>query len=154
MKMMEKMNNRKSGRTQKLVAVCAIGLVIGAVASCSGETQAPAHDGKVTKSAATPGTSTAAVGAKADLSGFTCKADDRGSWTASGTLTNSLDKVQSYELLVTVSKAKTGTVVGSVSKSYRVKSKDEVKVTLPDFVKGQKAKGLTCTSHVVRSSPE
>ncbi|GAA2165298.1 hypothetical protein [Pedococcus bigeumensis] len=137
---------------RRVVAGCLLGLAAASLASCSDAPERRADSAKAPTSATARATAADVVGAKADLSGFSCSADDKGSWTASGTLHNNLGTAQTYRLLVSVAKVKTGTVLGSVAKSYDLKAGEERKVTLPDFADGNQAKGLSCVSHVVRGT--
>lgn len=134
------MGDRPSIRKRVVVGV---GLVC-LLSACSpvGGRQSPTKTGGQTPSATQ-------VGARAALSGFECKADDKGRWSAKGTLNNVDGSEAAFVVRISVAR-KNSSVVASVTKDVTVKPSAEVRLDVPDFGKAT-GKGLECSAHVTRA---
>lgn len=146
----------------RLAAVALIGA--GLLSACSaspGTTTAEKSAGNTTTSSASSsatgkattkgGTAGAGVGARADLSDFTCDAASTGVWSAKGTLHNATRAAVKYSVLVSVSSTKTSTVVGSTTKTVTLDPGKSEQFTV-DQVATHKGPGLACIAHVTRVS--
>lgn len=104
-----------------------------------------------TKATSKGGTTGAGVGARADLSDFSCGAASTGVWSAKGTLHNATNAAVKYSVMVSVASTKTSTVVGSTTKTVTLDAGKSEQFTV-DQVATHKADGLACTAHVTRVS--
>ncbi len=147
----------------RLAAVALIGA--GLLSACSGTpgtTTAEKSAGSATsskpscepqpgKATSKGGTTGAGVGARADLSDFSCGAASTGVWSAKGTLHNATNAAVKYSVMVSVASTKTSTVVGSTTKTVTLDAGKSEQFTV-DQVATHKADGLACTAHVTRVS--
>jgi hypothetical protein len=146
----------------RLAAVALIGA--GLLSACSatpGSTQAEKSAGSATtskpsasatgKATTKGGTTGAGVGARADLSDFSCDAASTGVWSAKGTLHNATNAAVKYSVMVSVASTKTSTIVGSTTKTVTLDAGKSEQFTV-DQVATHKADGLACTAHVTRVS--
>jgi hypothetical protein len=150
----------------RLVAVTFIGA--GLVSACSGgpgtDHAASASTGSASTGSASKGSATStdratakggktgsAVGARADLSEFSCDAASTGVWSARGTLHNATPAAVKYSVLVSVASTKTSTVVGDATKTVTLDPGKSEQFTL-DKVAVQKGGAVACTAHVVRAA--
>ena len=125
-------------------ALAVVGL-LSLVASCSSSSDTGASKGK-------PGQPTASatqLGARAALTGFECEADDKGSWSAKGTLNNADGAKAAFVVRISVA-GKDSHVVASTTKNVLVDAAGQAPLDVPDFGKAT-GKGLDCSAHVTRA---
>jgi uncharacterized lipoprotein len=92
-----------------------------------------------------------AKGALTDVAGLSCSANATGSWSASGTVTNTQKSAQDYAVQVNVIVTKSSTVQGRAQKTVHLAPGKSAKVSFPAFYTS-KAKGLQCVPHVERAA--
>ena len=88
------------------------------------------------------------VGARAALTGFACKADDAGTWSASGQLNNADKGKATYVVIVSVA-GKDSHVVAEATKKVTVDPGGSADLDASDFGKAD-GKDLKCSAHVTR----
>lgn len=89
------------------------------------------------------------LGARQELEGFECSANDKGVWAAKGTITNNADSSQKYTVNVSVTSKKTSTVVGNATKTLVVASKKSTEFSMPE-VASSTQKNLLCIPLVTK----
>jgi hypothetical protein len=88
------------------------------------------------------------VGARAALTGFACKADGAGEWSASGRLTNADRAKATYIVIVSVA-GKDSHVWAEASRQVTVEAGGSAALEAPDFGKAE-GSDLRCSAHVTR----
>lgn len=136
------MSNRHTIRHQTLVVMGILSLVT-ACSGGGGGAQAT-HD-----RAGEPTASATQLGARAALTGFECQPDDKGSWSATGTINNADGAKAAYVVRISVA-GKDSHVVASVTKNVTVDAAGQSKLEVADFGKAT-GKGLDCSAHVTRA---
>jgi hypothetical protein len=133
-----------TNRTIRRQALAAAG-VLSLLAACSGGGSQATQDkpGEPTASATTQ------LGARAALTGFACQADDKGSWSATGTVNNADAAKATFVVRISVA-GKNSHVVASTTKNVTVDASGEAKLDVADFGKAT-GKGLDCSAHVTRA---
>jgi hypothetical protein len=131
--------NNPTIRRQALVLVGALSLVT----ACTGGSLA---DSKKTGG---PTASATQLGARAALTGFDCRADDKDSWSAKGTLNNPDSAKATYVVRISVA-GKDSHVVASTTKNVTVEAAGKTPLDVADFGKAT-GKGLDCSAHVTRA---
>lgn len=92
------------------------------------------------------------VGARADLTDFSCATTGQKRWAASGTIVNNADEDASYLVRVSVIVTDTSEVVVSRDKELEVAAAGREKFTF-NGLRGRTGDGLECAARVVRSAP-
>jgi hypothetical protein len=131
--------NHRTIRRQAWVVLGALSLV----SACTGG--GPADS----KKSEDPTGSATQVGARAALTGFDCRADDKGSWSAKGTLNNPDSAKATYVVRISVA-GKDSHVVASTTKNVTVEAAGKSPLDVADFGKAN-GKGLDCSAHVTRA---
>jgi hypothetical protein len=141
-KRMDAVSTKRRIRRHAVVAVGMLSLVAGC--SDDGGTS-PAKDEKTGSSTAS---AEQVVGARAALTGFACKADASGQWSASGQLNNADKSKATYVVIVSVA-GKDSHVVAETTRKVTVDAGGSADLDAPDFGKAD-GKGLRCSAHVTR----
>jgi hypothetical protein len=124
--------------------------VIGLGAGCSGPGSSghPTTEPSSRQASSAVATHGAQQGARGALSGFVCKADAQGRWSARGTLTNSGSAEDTFALRISVA-GKSSRVLAQATREVTVPGKGSVAVTIDEIGKAS-GKDLTCVVHVTR----
>lgn len=129
-------------------AGAALALVAG-LAACGSDDPAEEDGGPSTFTAtAAPTSHPDGAGARADLSDAVCEAED-GSWSLTGTLTNSGDAAATYTVTASVAEIQGGNVKGSAQVVEEIEPGDTVEISEEGFF-DDPAEGLHCAISVHR----
>ena len=136
------MTTKRTTRRQALVVVGTLSLVT----ACSHGGGTGASQDKQSRE---PTASATQLGARAALTGFECTADDKGSWSAKGTLNNADGAKAAFVVRISVA-GKNSHVVASTTKNVTVDAAGQAQLDVADFGKAS-GKGLDCSAHVTRA---
>lgn len=135
------MTSKPTFRPHALVVVGILSLVT----ACSGG----GDSGASKERQGEPTASATQLGARAALTGFECTADDKGSWSAKGTLNNADGAKAAFVVRISVA-GKNSHVVASTTKNVTVDAAGQAQLDAADFGKAS-GKGLDCSAHVTRA---
>ena len=136
------MTNQRTLRQQAL----GVAGILFLVAACSG---GGGDSGTAKEGSGEPTASATQLGARAALTGFECTADDKGSWSARGTLNNADSAKAAFVVRISVA-GKNSHVVASTTKNVTVDAAGQAQLDAADFGKAS-GKGLDCSAHVTRA---
>jgi hypothetical protein len=148
--------NQRSAAAPRLALAgkgVAIAVVLaGVMAACSAnepDAERTATQSSKPTSKETPSRAVTVQGARQELEGFDCSADDKGVWAAKGTLTNPSSSGQKYTVSVFVTNKKTATVLGEATKTVEVAPKKSMQFSMPRVAVSTQ-KNLLCTPLVTK----
>ena len=127
-------------------------MLAGLTVACSGNEPDTGPTGTQSSKPTAKGkasTESTVQGAREELEGFECSANDKGVWAAKGAITNNSGSSQKYTVNVSVTSKKTSTVIGNAKKTVEVASKKSTEFSMPK-VASSTQKDLLCIPLVTK----